>query len=424
MNRPDDPHPRTAPATPVAGVPYTAPGQATRPEPLGGRLRAYPGRPTPNLQSTRRLWGASLAQGRRASTLPDLLGSLYALCGGAHRVTARAAVAAARGLHGDTAGSEVDALHLDTAREQVRRLWLDWPAALLEAPAAALGDTDAGALRACPVLQPVRDLDPTAHRSAAMRDWLATHVLGMPPADWLEGWAQDPAAWLGAWVTSVSTWPARLLAVCRREALLLGAPPAPLRAHAQPAELARLARHLREDPGFAMVPLWRGHCAETGPWTRLADPLATAGPAGRAPVGSAAPIANAWTRLGSRVADLARITESTPAAPWLQQGAQAVAPGESIAFSEMARGLLIHWVRLDPADVAENVDDPRVDACHVVAPTEWNFHPHGAVAQALARMQASVRPERVRLLAAAFDPCVALDIEPGPAREPMEAARA
>lgn len=71
----------------------------------------------------------------------------------------------------------------------------------------------------------------------------------------------------------------------------------------------------------------------------------------------------------------------------------------------MARGLLVHQVEIDGSS-----GDARVGACRVLAPTEWNFHPQGEVAQRIAAMDTG-RPDedterRVRLLMAAFDPCV------------------
>jgi hypothetical protein len=51
----------------------------------------------------------------------------------------------------------------------------------------------------------------------------------------------------------------------------------------------------------------------------------------------------------------------------------------------------------------------------VLAPTEWNFHPAGALAAALERLSAEVAPTRQRevaLLMAAYDPCVPYEIEP------------
>jgi len=76
----------------------------------------------------------------------------------------------------------------------------------------------------------------------------------------------------------------------------------------------------------------------------------------------------------------------------------------------MARGLLIHELRLGA--------DDRVAHCRVHAPTDWNFHPHGAVARALE----TIAPDdagRVGALMAAYDPCVPYRIE-----QPQEAAHA
>ncbi|MCY1359332.1 hypothetical protein D9M69_458960 [compost metagenome] len=46
----------------------------------------------------------------------------------------------------------------------------------------------------------------------------------------------------------------------------------------------------------------------------------------------------------------------------------------------------------------------------MLAPTEWNFHPQGVVAQHIAGLNATESAatveRRVRLLMAAFDPCV------------------
>lgn len=79
----------------------------------------------------------------------------------------------------------------------------------------------------------------------------------------------------------------------------------------------------------------------------------------------------------------------------------------------MARGLLIHRVELNLG-----TSQPTVRACNVLAPTEWNFHPHGAVAQAIARLDADLpaaeAERRVRLLMAAFDPCVPFEMAAPP----------
>lgn len=63
----------------------------------------------------------------------------------------------------------------------------------------------------------------------------------------------------------------------------------------------------------------------------------------------------------------------------------------------MARGLLLHWVQLDAQG--------RVADYRVVAPTEWNFHAQGALAQALTAL-APQDTASASALAAAFDACV------------------
>ena len=59
--------------------------------------------------------------------------------------------------------------------------------------------------------------------------------------------------------------------------------------------------------------------------------------------------------------------------------------------------MLLHWAQIDDAG--------RVQHYRVLAPTEWNFHPHGALATALAGLGADDTAS-AQLLAAAFDPCV------------------
>ena len=72
----------------------------------------------------------------------------------------------------------------------------------------------------------------------------------------------------------------------------------------------------------------------------------------------------------------------------------------SLAQIEAARGRLIHAV----AVVGETVTDYRI-----LAPTEWNFHPQGRLAQALAGLDGkddnSLRSQAA-LLIEAVDPCV------------------
>ena len=118
-----------------------------------------------------------------------------------------------------------------------------------------------------------------------------------------------------------------------------------------------------------------------------------------------------WQRFGARIAELALLSGAT--LDNLALGSIMLAPGEALAWSEMARGLLLHWVRLESADPQAAIVDYRI-----VAPTEWNFHPSGVVAKALAAMPLATcalsREQEIRhigILTAAFDPCITYKIE-------------
>ena len=123
-----------------------------------------------------------------------------------------------------------------------------------------------------------------------------------------------------------------------------------------------------------------------------------------------------WQRLGARLAELARLSLPDARAAsgngWLAMGALSLAPDEGLAWVEMARGLLLHHVVVEGA-----TPGARVLSYRVLAPTEWNFHPPGAVAQTLERMppaDAEFVPRQVSALMAAYDPCVRFDVKLAP----------
>jgi len=378
---------------------------------LAGRLWLRPGSPPPNVRSSRREWAPTLGRGQPAAALPDLLAAVFTLCGGAHRVAARHAVAAAarsvRGSRGADSAPQVitgtdsaapviieadrAALQLDTLREHLRRLWLDAPL-LLDGSA----DEDAGAaaasLAGCPLLRAGLGAGVGA---ADARAWIEAHVLAMPAERWLASWQAAPHTFAQAWTETGHTWPARWLHAGGPWLAGVHGAPQPLLVHGTAAELQGLARALRQRNDFALLPTWRGKPAETGCWTRLADPLASA---------ADSPYAAAWMRLVARVADIARLV-APRGEHWLAQGALALADaGEGLGWCETARGLLVHWVRLD--------GQGQVAECRIVAPTEWNFHPDGSFAQALAGLpplRDARGARRARWLAAAYDPCVQLE---------------
>lgn len=388
-----------------------------QPEDLAGRLRVAPGRPCPhNLLNSRRDWAALLTRGLPATALSSRLGSLFSLCGQAHRLCADMAVAAALGRAPAQERSAAKILQLETVREHVRRITLDWPGQLASGPAIEPARQQAlAALRHCPLFgttAPERAGGQRNEPVPGLQHWLGEHLLGMPAPQWLAHWQQDPAAWLRAWCDEAPGWLAGLLRQARPLADRATKAAPFLRVHASEAGLLVLADSLARQPTFTRQPLWRGQCAETGPWTRLRQTMPEV-------------LNTPWLRLGARLAELVRLAladeTGRSGATWLDLGRMATARREGLAWVEMARGLLLHHVQLDGTG-----DDARVLSCQVLAPTEWNFHPQGAVAQALERLPTPSAPglyREVDLLFSAYDPCVKHEImTPNP--EPSQACHA
>lgn len=366
---------------------------------LAGRLQLRPGVAVPySLQNTRRAWASRIAPGRPADGLPGLLAGLFSLCGHAHRTASQLALHVLEPSMVPCMDAVPATLQRETALEHLRRIGLDWPRLLADpADAAALAVRAANGLRSCPLM--VAPCDPGCWQRTAR--WLQVEWLGMPAATWLQAWEAGNVAWLKDWSRHQPGWlPSLLKAVQPLDTDLSQVQVAALRPHSNETSLRHLGASLALQQDASLRPCWEGHVACTGPWTRLNQ-------AGRVKPCSA------WGLLGSRLADLVRLclpdAPGTTGSGWLDWGSLPTGPRQALAWVEMARGLLIHQLTLDDAVPGAT---PTVRACQVLAPTEWNFHPEGVAAQALASLPA-VAPDlraRVRLLMAALDPCVPFDI--------------
>lgn len=365
---------------------------------MAGHLRVAPGAPLPHsLSSSRMDWAERLSAGQPLNALPGLMASLFSLCGNAHRVCAQLAIdAATTGQSAPNASAIAERLRLETAQEHIRRIGLDWPR-LLSTRAAEAANAPAAidTLTTCPALR-----HPSAHLWPALHDWLQQHWLHMDPAAWLQAWQADAGDWLLCWSQQHSGGLPRLLRDARHAdtATRPLTAVAALRVHGSAESLHTLSDLLSGRPGFTQHPLWHAAVAHTGSWARLQTPAHQAA-------------LTPWALLGSRIAELVRLclpdTAPGQGAQWLRWGALQTQPGVGLGWAEMARGLLVHQVTLSS-------DGATVQRCRVLAPTEWNFHPQGEVAQRLSALDA-LAPEvhqQVNLLMAAFDPCVPFELAP------------
>jgi Ni,Fe-hydrogenase I large subunit len=158
---------------------------------------------------------------------------------------------------------------------------------------------------------------------------------------------------------------------------------------------------LQRDAAFTQAPTWAGQAVETGALSRLREQRQVAGLIERDGHSAA-------TRIAARLVELAWLLDALrgpvgDTSHWVR--AWSLGAGIGLAAVQTARGLLMHCAR---------VGDDRVDDYRIVAPTEWNFHPDGALAHGLVGTEAedeATLTARAGLAVLALDPCVGFAVE-------------
>jgi uptake hydrogenase large subunit len=320
------------------------------------------------VRSGRPIGVARLFTGRPATDVPALARSLFSLCGFAHGVAARRAIAAAQDAHGDARSSETVGLAAERLAESLRATLLGWPG-IAEDPA-RFGQPLREAVTAARAL--MADPAPPQAEAAAARLEAAVAALGVTRS--------QPAT------PAPGSVFADMLAEAAAEDFLR---PAPLDALAPTDDAAVIRALCAGREAFAAAPTFPGRVVETGAYAR------------HGPIGQGSSLA---ARLRARFADIGEGLS-------LMYGADAGAAGptgdrEGFAAVETARGRLYHWARLDT--------DGRIGDYQILAPTEWNFHPAGPFVAALTGAtvgSCDVARRRIGRAAALFDPCVAFEVE-------------
>lgn len=306
---------------------------------------------------------------RSVTEVLGLLPTLFSLCGDAQLIAGLEAVEEATGV--TIAAPQRDArtflLAAETALEHGQRILRDWPALLDQAPDMAA----AKALRAA-----LADLRRLLHPA---RDWARPGGGVLAP-----------------------------------DASLLAARLAQARRVVEDAILERSASGLLErlpDLSFDIAPL----TADKAALAALLDADADGDFAARPAIDGQPRLTHPALRVGGpplTIADLARgrlrelracldLAESM--IPRLRPAPAADMPlrdGIGVGMVEAARGLLVHRI-----EIAGGL----VRRWQILAPTEWNFHPCGVLAQALVGQAADAGLAwRARALAVLVDPCVEL----------------
>ncbi len=338
--------------------------------------------------STRPDVASQLLQGRRVDEVQAAVPRLFSVCARSQAAACRLACAAA-------AGATVDATALaqaraevaeETVRETAWQVLLQQPRWLDETPTPE-------ATAAARAAQAWRWRDAGADEDHAASDTIARAVFGCSAPAWLErvSWPE-----VRAWAAAGQTAAARYLhTVASVPADIDAGTTPPLLPAPGSVWLTAVADAAAADAAYTRAPLWRGLPAETGAWARQqADALIVAATRAGAP--------RPELRHLSRLLELARLL----AGRWQPGlGALALAPGRGVGWADNARGLLVHHVQLD---------GERVRLYRIVAPTEWNFHPRGALASELTGApvaNTAAARQRAQRLVNSLDPCVSCTIE-------------
>lgn len=337
------------------------------------------------VQSDRPLIGELVLRGRACAEAPELLSLALSLCGRSQALVCAAACEAVAGVEPQAAVLERRSRELaaETVQEHAWRLLFDWPRLAGQPEDIEL----LGRIRALARSAPQSDSAWGAARDA-LSSLVAARILGEPAEQWLE--QGSAARWL-EWAAVGHTPAARAL---HHMAGLATAAAEPVPFLAWPSSeqvIAGIAVPALAEAAFAKQPTLAGRPRETGPLPRLVRHPALA-----EMVRTRLLAARAFARLAELVAIL------LGAVPPGHVECARLGPGRAAAWVEMARGLLVHALEADGGRVAHYA---------IVAPTEWNFHPRGALVAALEDQPAAglaAARHLVETAASVLDPCVEL----------------
>jgi coenzyme F420-reducing hydrogenase alpha subunit len=368
------------------------------------------------IHSSRPLQLPLLFAGKPVEKVLQTIPMLYSICATAQ---ARAAAIACRQALGVSVDPPIELAEtmlvwFETAREHIWRVLIDWsgylgeevdhqqlPGLSLLIPDAkkALFDNTATAFTLKPVVKP--EVETITRLIKRLSQRLERSVFGIPASDW---YAMTSLEALESWIATKQTGAARYLNQLLESGMAeLGQSGI----EALPEiDDGQLHQYMQQADAFITCPEWQERPHETSSLTRQArHPL----------IKEMMPVygKGLLTRLTARLLELASIpdrlmelmygiTQETEA---LVSVSNASASATGLGVVEAARGRLVHRA---------SVMDNAIKHYQILAPTEWNFHPKGLVAEGLLGLPSggeSAMREQASLFINAIDPCVGYSFE-------------
>lgn len=373
------------------------------------------------IRSTRPVHAAAVFVGRTPEETVARLPLLFSVCARAQAAACAAALEQALGVppSANLHHRREAAIATETLREHLWRILLDWPVVLGEPPmreqmAAVLAVSN----RLFARIDPAGDLfrpgivrAPDASWQPAdllpnLVDLVNRHVFGIAPDVWLN--RIDDAACFEHWCRATDTPAARLLrAILDADEGALGH--SGVRPLPQIPDAQLIGAMTGSDASDLIArPTWLGQVRETSPFTRSCDSALLKSLVTQYGSGLVPRLAAQLIEVATRFALLAGESTAGPG-PDLDPDpdpdpALLTASRIGLGRADAARGLLVHLAQ---------VEQGRISDYRILAPTEWNFHPDGVVAQALSALppgsETALR-RQAALLITAIDPCVAYEL--------------
>lgn len=347
--------------------------------------------------------------GKTPEQLLDTVALLFTLCGHAQAYAALAACRTALGIPADHAADSGHELlvHWETLREQAWRVLLSWPGLVGQPPDQT---TLAALLKSAPSIKRHLFGDTEAFKlhsrlaaDPAGLDGLLASIATRLDAALFNGrmtefgqLASEPQ--LQAWLRQNPGLPAQVLGkIYAQDWMAVGQNPIPCLPDWDAAHCLRLLPQPDLAP-FSRWPHWQGGCADASALGRQSQhPLMVVL---HSQYGN-----GLLVRMVGRLLELAGGMGRFRAGAAWQAGGPMLADsachnGMAVARLQAARGLLIHCLILRQGKVYDY---------HIIAPTEWNFHPQGLAALSLRQLRAGDQGAlalQAEFLLNALDPCV------------------